>query len=125
MGGRGAWSYISNEIVNRTRAVIRRSRVSDYLLNPKKSKGKDKFLRSLGYNMRNQARLQKDLRDGLKGNRARVSEPNAHGTVHIQVNMEIGLNKKAMVVTGWILKEGSKTPELSTVRPFKPRKDRF
>ena len=61
---------------NRKRAIIRRSRVSDYLLNPKKSKGKQKFLAGLGYNMRNQARLQNDLRDGLENSRVRISEPN-------------------------------------------------
>ena len=124
MGGRGAWSYITHEIMRRTKVIIRRSRVSDYLLNPKKSKGKAEFLRGLGYNMKNQARLQADLRSGLKGARARVSEPNSHGTIHIQVNMEIGINKRSRVVTGWIIRKNSNTPELTTVRPFK-KKDEY
>ena len=124
MGGRGAWSYVSREIVNRKKVIIRRSRISDYLLNPLKSKGKAEFLRKLGYNMKNQARLQRDLRDGLKANQARVSEPNKYGTVHIQVNMQIGIDRKASVVTGWIIRKGNSVPELSTVRPLKSR-DRF
>lgn len=124
MGGRGKWSYTRAHMIRYKYAVIARSRISNYLLNPSKSKGKEKFLRGLGYNMKNQKRLQEDLRKGLQENKARYSEPNKYGTVHIQVNMEIGVSKRSKVVTGWILRKGSNKPELSTVRPYK-EKDKF
>lgn len=125
MGGRGAWSHTAHRLRNHRRAVIRRSKISDYLLNPKKSEAKARFLHSLGYNMKNQTRLQRDLRAGLRKNRARVSEPNRHGRIHFQVNMEIGLNKKAKVVTGWYLDRGAKEPVFATLRPYRGTKDDF
>lgn len=106
-------------------AVIARARASDYLLNPSKSKGKAGFLRALGYNMRNQSRLQSDIRDGLGSNRARHSEPNAYGRIHFQVNMELGIGKRAKVVTGWCMDRGDKAPKLLTVRPYRGKKDDF
>ena len=125
MGGRGAWSHVTSRMRNYRGAIIRRERISDYLLNPSKSKGKAEWLRELGYNMKNQARLQADLRAGLRDNRARVSKPNRYGTVHFQVNMEIGVNKRETVVTGWFIKKGEKAPQLATVRPYKAKKDAF
>lgn len=125
MGGRGSWSRTASQMPNLKHAIIRRSKISDYLLNPKKSKGKQKFFSSLGYNMRNQARMQNDIRDAMKDAKVRISEPNKYGTVHIQANLEIGINKKGKVVSGWIIRKGSKTPELSTVRPYRKGKDDF
>ena len=125
MGGRGAWSRTAARAPYFRKPYIRRSRVSDYLLNPKKSKGKQQWLASLGYNMRNQSRLQEDLKNGLRTSRARISEENRHGTIHVQVNMPIGINKVEMAVTGWIVRKGSGTIELSTVRPYRGKKDDF
>lgn len=125
MGGRGAWSHVAPRLKNYKSAIIRRSRVSNYLLNSSKSKGKAAYLKSLGYNMRNQARLQKDIRDGLKTGRARVSKPNKHGRIHFQVNMTIGVNKKGKVVTGWFMNSGDSAPTLSTVRPHHGKRDDF
>lgn len=106
-------------------AIIRRSKVSNYLLNPTKSKDKAAFLKMLGYNMKNQGRLQKDIREGLKSNKARVSEPNKFGRIHFQVNMTIGISKKVKVVTGWHLDKGSKEPKFDTLRPYHGTKDDF
>ena len=125
MGGRGAWSATTPRMYNYRRAVIRRSRISDYLLNPLKSKGKAEWLRSLGYNMRNQARLQEDVRGGLRDNRARRSEPNSHGRVHFQVNMVIGISHKELVVTGWFMDKGDSVPTLATIRKYHGKKDDF
>lgn len=125
MGGRGAWSGVTARMRNYKRAIIRRRRVSDYLLNPLKSKGKAEFLKSLGYHMRNQDRLQSDIREGLKRNKARYTEPNKFGRVHFQVNMTIGISKRAKVVTGWFMDEGETAPQLATVRPYRGKKDDF
>lgn len=125
MGGRGSWSGSTPRLRNYRNAVIRRERISDYLLNPSKSRGKAEFLRSLGYNMRSQSRLREDLREGLRSNKARVSEPNRFGRVHFQVNMEIGINRRAKVVTGWFMNKGDKAPQLATVRPYRGKKDDF
>ncbi len=125
MGGRGAWSGTSARLRNYRRAVIARERVSDYLLNPTKSKGKSEFLRSLGYNMRNQAHLREDIRAALKVSRARYTEPNRLGRVHFQVNMTIGLDSKAKVVTGWFMNKGDAAPQLATMRPYRGKKDDY
>lgn len=125
MGGRGAWSGTAARLLRYKEAVIRRDRISNYLLNPSKGSGKAEFLRGLGYNMRNQARLQADIRRGLGENRARRSEPNAYGRVHFQVNMEIGVSKRRKVVTGWFMDKGASVPELATMRPYKGKKDDF
>lgn len=125
MGGRGAWSGTSSRMRGYKRAIITRGRVSNYLLNPSKSRGKAAFLKSLGYNMRNQARLQSDIRDGLKKNRARYTEPNKFGRIHFQVNMTIGINKKAKVATGWFMDKGTAAPQLATIRPYRGKKDDF
>ena len=125
MGGRGAWSYTRSRLPNFKRAIIRRSKLSDYVLNPEKSKGKDKFLKSFGYSMRNHERLKKDLLHGLKNNPVRVSEPNKYGRIHYQVNMELGLNKKAKVVTVWVKDKNDDYPRFETLRPYKGKKDDF
>lgn len=125
MGGRGAWSGVSFRLRNYRRAVIVRSRISDYLLNPLKSKGKSDFLKALGYNMKNQAHLQADIKNGLKSNKARYTEPNKFGRVRFQVNMVIGLNKKARVATGWFMNKGDAAPQLASLRPYRGKKDDF
>lgn len=125
MGGRGRWSGTAPRMANYKKAVIRRAKVSNYLLNPSKSPAKERFLRRLGYNMRNQARLQADLRKGLESNKAKVSEPNKYGRRHYQVNMDIGITRKAKVVTGWYTAKGSAIPELSTLRPYRGKKDDY
>ena len=116
---------MSPRMRNYRRAVIARERVSDYLLNPLKSKGKAAFLKSLGYNMKNQARLQADIRKGLKANKARYTEPNKFGRVHFQVNMVIGLDKQMKVATGWFMNKGDSAPQLASVRPYRGKKDDF
>ena len=75
--------------------------------------------------MKNQARLQEDIRKGLKGNRARRSEPNAYGRVHFQVNMVIGISRRELVVTGWFMDKGDSAPTLATVRKYHGKKDDF
>lgn len=75
--------------------------------------------------MKNQARLQKDLRKGLSKSRARYSEPNRFGRIHFQVNMELGIDKRCPVATGWYMNKGDKAPRLATVRPYHGKKDDY
>ncbi len=119
------WSHTTARLRNYRRARIPRDKVSDYLLNPSKSKGKAEWLAGLGYNMRNHARLVSDIRKGLASNRARVSEPNKHGRVHFQVNMELGISRKEKVVTGWFMNKGDAVPTLTTIRPYHGVKDDY
>ena len=125
MGGRGAWSGTSARLRNYQRVKIPRAKISNYLLNPSKAKDKARFLKQLGYNMKNQARLQKDIREGLKNNRARYSEPNRFDRIHFQVNMELGIDKKAKVVVGFVMDKGDKAPRLETIRPYHGKRDDF
>lgn len=112
-------------MLNYRHAKIPRSKVSNYLLNPSKSRGKSEWLASLGYNMKNHARLQEDLRRGLSENRALVSEKNKFGRVHFQVNMTIGVTRKEKVVTGWFMNKGDRAPTLNTIRPYHGSKDDY
>ncbi len=125
MGGRGAWSGTSANLINFKHVIFRRSKISNYLLNPSKAKDKAKFLKSLGYNMKNQARLVKDIRKQLEHARARYSKPNKFGRIHFQVNMEIGINKKAKVVVGFVKDKNDKVPRFATLRPYHGKKDDF
>lgn len=75
--------------------------------------------------MRNQSRLREDLREALRNSKARYSEANRFGRVHFQVNMEIGIDKKVKVVTGWFMNKGDKAPQLATVRPYWGKRDDF
>lgn len=65
------------------------------------------------------------MRDGLKKSRAQFSRPNRFGRVHFQVNMEIGISKKQMVVTGWYMNKDDEAPRLATVRPYRGKKDDY
>ena len=125
MGSRGVWSYTRSRMSDFNKAKIRRSKLSNYVLNPNKSKGKHKFLKSLGYSMKNHERLKKDLLQGLKENPVRVSEPNKYGRIYYQVNMEIGISKKSKVATFWAKGKHDKAPKFVTHRPYKPKKDDF
>lgn len=125
MGSRGSWSYTTSRMRNYRHAVIQRQRISNYLLNPSKSRGKAEYLRSLGYNMKNQAHLQEDIRKGLRENRARVSETDRYGRTYFQVNMTIGINRREKVVTGWYMGKGDSAPILTTVRPYHGKKDDY
>ncbi len=125
MGGRGAWSGISARLRNYRRVKFPRQKLSNYLLNPTKSPAKAKFLKQLGYGMKNHARLVEDIKEGLKFNRARYSAPNKFGRVHFQVNVELGISKKAKVVVAFVMDKGDKAPRLETIRPYHGKRDDF
>ncbi len=121
MGGRGAYF---KRLPNHRNAEIARNKLKNYLLNPKKSPGKAKFFRGLGYNMRNFRRFEADIREGLKNNPAHgeVTNKYGHTVTAYTVDMPLGINQTAMVLTSWQCDEGSKIPRFITAYPAKKKK---
>lgn len=119
MGGRGASSKIIHRMPNYKNAEIKRNKLKNYLLNPSKSNGKHKFFNSLGYNMKNYSKLEKDLRKGIANNKAEqiITNKYGHSVKVYNINMSIGLNSKAVVLTNWQTDEGSKIPRFITAYP--------
>lgn len=104
---------------NYKNAVIARNKLKNYLLNPSKSPSKAKFFNGLGYNMKNFKRFESDIRKGLEGNRAVETIKNKYGheVKAYSVKMELGIDKRAMVLTGWQTDQGSKKPRFITAYP--------
>lgn len=121
MGGRGAASGYVTRLPNYNKAKVFNSKTRDYLLNPHKSNGKSEFFKDLGYTMKNANRLEKDIRNGLKTNKALEHEKDKHGNVAYQVVMQLGIAKKAAVVTGWQVDKGANVPRLVTAYPKKKK----
>lgn len=123
MGGRGARSGGKYKLPNYQNVVIRRNKLKNYLLNPNKSKGKADFFRSIGYNMKNWKLLESDIRKGLKNNSAIARIQNKYGNAVsvYSVDMPLGVNKKAIVVTGWQIDAGTKVPRFITAYPGKEK----
>lgn len=124
MGGRGAASGAKGGakiLPNARRAVIARDKLKNYLLNPNKSPDKAKFFRSLGYNMRNYRRFEADIREEIKTAPAVATITNKYGhtVTAYSVTMPLGINKKAMVVTGWQRDDGASAPRFITAYPDK------
>lgn len=124
MGGRGAASGAkggAKMLPNARKAVIARDKLKNYLLNPNKSPDKAKFFRSLGYNMRNFRRFEADIREEIKTAPAVATITNKYGhtVTAYSVTMPLGINKKAMVVTGWQRDNGASAPRFITAYPDK------
>lgn len=98
--------------------------MTDYLLNPNGDKNKADFFKTLGYNMKNRERLKKDILAKLKMNKALSYGKNINGDEVFQVNMLLGISKKRMVATGWVIPKGSKAPRLVTAYHNKKLKGR-
>ena len=114
MGGRGQKYTVVMRLPNASTAKIPSAKLKNYLLNPSKDANKAKFFQSLGYNMKNAARLQRDIRAKLKTNKALKYETDQYGNTSFQVNMQLGINKKAIVATAWIIDKGSNIPRFVT-----------
>ncbi len=124
MGGRGAASGAKGGakiLPNARKAVIARDKLKNYLLNPSKSPDKAKFFRSLGYNMRSFRRFEADIREEIKTAPAVATIINKYGhtVTAYSVTMPLGINKKAMVVTGWQRDGGASAPRFITAYPDK------
>lgn len=120
MGGRGSASGKKAHLPNYKNAVIdTHGKFKNYLLNPTKSAGKADFFNSIGYNMRNYKTFERDIRSGLKNNPAIVYKTNKYGHTAYLVDMELGINKKKNVITGWQIDNGEKKPRFITAYPKK------
>lgn len=115
--GRGSSKV--GKLPNRKNAIIPRNKLKNYLLNPSKSPDKAKFFRGLGYNMRNFRRFEHDIRNGLENNNAVevIKSKYGHEVKAYNVNMELGINKKAIVLTNWQVDEGTDVPRFITAYP--------
>lgn len=121
MGGRGAYSYTASRMPRFKHAVIPRAKIRDYLVSPKNTDGKAAFFKAIGYTTRNAGRFVNDIRKGIAGNTAVVTRKNGYGRVSIQVIMELGITRRAKVITGWCIEPGEKNPKLVTAYPFKEK----
>lgn len=115
MGGRGASSYtVVRRLKNYKNAIIPRNKLKNYILNPSKDEDKAKFFKSLGYNMNNHERLISDIKEKISTNKALKYKTDKNGDTEYQVNMQLGIDKKAIVTTGWIVRKGSNEPQFVT-----------
>lgn len=112
MGGRGATSGFVNRIPNAGKAVIADSKITKYLLEPAQ-KHYQEFV-SVGYSENDPEKLKSDLLEGLANNTAKVYETNAHGDTAYEVDMLLGVNRKAKFRTAWQIDRGSSSPRFIT-----------
>lgn len=124
MGGRGASSGVSRDkygnpkhrLLNYKKAIIEKPKLKNYLLNPNKSKGKEAFFNSLGYNMKNSDRMIVDIKSELSNNKARKTRQNEYGAFYA-VDVNIGIDRKAKVTTIWNVNKSTKSPKFVTAYP--------
>lgn len=112
MGGRGASSGFISKVPNAERATIADSKITKYLLAPDK-KHYAEFV-SVGYTKDNPERLKRDLLNGLSENSAKVYDANSYGNVSFEVDMMLGVTRKAKFRTGWIIEKGKTNPRFVT-----------
>lgn len=117
MGGRGSF------LPNYKNAEILRNKLKNYLLNPSKSPSKAKFFQSLGYNMKNWKRFKSDIQAQLRKTPAErvIKNKYGHAVKAYNVNMKLGINKTAIVLTSWQYDKGSNIPRLITAYPVKKK----
>lgn len=115
------YSYTASRMPRFKHAEIPRPKIRDYLVSPKNTEGKSAFFKSIGYTTRNADKLVRDIREGLRRNKALVTKRNKFGRVHIQVTMELGVTKRVKVTTGWCIEPGEKNPKLITAYPCREK----
>jgi RHS repeat-associated protein len=108
----------ASSLVGADRAVIDPRKLTDYALNPAHPVGGHKarvFESALGFNATNADELMVQLRHGVMHNTpvaGKVDKFGSRFTVDIPV---VGPNGSGVVRSGWIYKQGSDTPELTTL----------
>lgn len=116
MGGRGQKYTVIKRLPNYGNAVIPRNKVKNYVLNPSKDPNKANFFANLGYNMQNFKMLISDIKSAVATTKAlHYVNKDKFGNDVYQVNVTLGINKKAIVTTGWIVEPGSNVPKLVTL----------
>ncbi|MCR6109450.1 hypothetical protein HXA35_03765 [Bacillus sp. A301a_S52] len=110
---------IDNAIPNFNKATIDPRKLTDYALNPNHPVGGNKakvFESALGYNQSNANQLMEQIQKNLANTPATLGKADQYGqryTVDLLINGPNG--KTATVRTGWIIKSGSDTPEMTTL----------
>ena len=123
MGGRGAYSSSYTSVPNPSKAKIRGSKLTNYLLNPTKEPDKANLFKSLGYSMKNADRLKSDMIEGLKNNKAKkTNDKSVKNRTYYQVDMELGITDKQIIRTGW-KREGKGRLEFVTAYPKRKKRD--
>lgn len=103
-------------------AVIAPEKLTKYLLDTDNSKGKSAFFESIGYTKENADQLAADLRKGLSENGAEASIKSAAGERVYNVIMELGIGKRAQVLTAWQADHEGDAPRFITAFPAKRKK---
>lgn len=112
MGGRGATSGFVNRVPNADKATIADSKITKFLLDPTK-KHYAEFV-AVGYSKDDPERLKRDLLEGLPNSGAKMYEANAHGDRSFEVDMMLGVTRKAKFRTAWQIDRGSDSPRFIT-----------
>lgn len=119
-GGKRHGKSVSH-LKNYKNAEIPTPKLKNYILNPNKGKDKATLFNNLGYNMGNYERFKDDVRKGLQKNKAIKFETNKYGDTEYQVDMVLGINRKELITTGWVISKGSKIPRFITAYKSKVR----
>jgi len=108
-----------NPLPNFENAKIDSRKLTEYALNPDHPIGQNKakvFKSALGYNKSNANLLIKQIYDKLPQSEAIVGKLDQYGQRYTMDMLITGVNgNTAIVRTGWIIKPGSDTPELTTL----------
>nr|WP_285858223.1 T7SS effector LXG polymorphic toxin [Bacillus safensis] len=110
---------IDNAIPNFNKATIDPRKLTDYALNPNHPVGGNKakvFESALGYNQSNARQLMEQIQKNLASTTATLGKVDQYGQRYTVDMLIKGPNgKTATVRTGWIIKSGSNTPEMTTL----------
>ena len=112
MGGRGAVSGFVSRIPNAEKATIAESKITNYLLDPTKKHYAE--FAAVGYSESDPERLKRDLLEGLRNNEAKTFEPNQHGDRAFEVDMMLGVTRKAKFRSAWQIDRGADNPRFVT-----------
>jgi hypothetical protein len=116
--GKSASPVVEGAVPNAENAAIDANKIFEYALNPDHPVGGNKarvFKSALGFTRENGDDLMAQLLDGVRTNKAipgKIDQYGSRFTVDIPVT---GPSGNGIVRTGWILKPGSTTPNLTTL----------
>ncbi|WP_407656000.1 DUF6883 domain-containing protein [Lysinibacillus odysseyi] len=117
--GKAVDKGIDNAIPNFNKATIDPRKLTDYALNPNHPVGGNKakvFESALGYNQSNASQLMEQIQKNLANTSATLGKADQYGQRYTVDMLIKGPNgKTATVRTGWIIKSGSNTPEMTTL----------
>jgi hypothetical protein len=109
----------SKAVPNVKNATINPKKLTEYALNPNHLVGGNKakvFESALGYNQSNADDLMQQIYEQLPNSEAVLGKLDEYGQRYTVDMLITGSNgKSATVRTGWIIKEGSDIPELTTL----------